>query len=446
MKRVVEKTGLVLLLVLQLLLLAGVSAGAEKITVAPKTALKNVTEAPVVEGKWIGSGSRVRYQLTDGSYLEASWLKVGTKVYYLNEDGYRTTGWVKYRKNHYFLNKKGVLQTGRWLKKKYYLTEKGARAKGLVTIDGRARYFDKKTGIRQTGWVKIGQYYYYFLLKSGSMKINDWVKEDGKYYYVDGAGRQLRSKWLSLEGKRYYLDEFGVRVTGGYFIKDKGYYFKDNGEYDPKVKVTDAVDPKKPMVALTFDDGPGPYTDRLLNCLERNGAKATFFMVGSSVPSYKGTVSRMVKLGCELGNHSYSHPAFTSLSAESRQSQVSSANHNIYAAAGKMPTVFRLPYGDGAANAAVLGSLGLPSIYWSLDTRDWANTGSPQHTVNAVLNHVKSGDIVLMHDIHASTVQAAEQIIPALKARGYQMVTVSQLAKYKGKTVLKNGVTYHGFS
>ena len=89
--------------------------------------------------------------------------------------------------------------------------------------------------------------------------------------------------------------------------------------------------------------------------------------------------------------------------------------------------------------------MGLPSIYWSIDTRDWANTGNPSHTVNAVLDHVKNGDIILMHDIHRSTVDAAEKIIPALRKRGYQLVTVSQLAKYKGKTTLHRGKTYYHF-
>ena len=99
----------------------------------------------------------------------------------------------------------------------------------------------------------------------------------------------------------------------------------------------------------------------------------------------------------------------------------------------------------GHNSSWVLNSTGLPSIYWSIDTMDWANTGSPQHTVNAVIGHVRSGDIVLMHDIHRSTVIAAESIIPTLVRKGYQLVTVSELAKYKGKTSLHAGKTYYHF-
>ena len=199
------------------------------------------------------------------------------------------------------------------------------------------------------------------------------------------------------------------------------------------------------MVALTFDDGPGAYTMRLLNCLQANNAKATFFMVGSSVPNYKSAVKKMASIGCELGNHSYSHSRMPAVSAADRSSEVARTNANIESAAGAQATVFRLPYGDGASNSAVLADIGLPSIYWSLDTRDWANTGNPQHTINTVLNTVRNGDIILMHDIHKSTVDAAETIIPALQKRGYQLVTVSQLAKYKGKTALQNGKTYYNF-
>ena len=120
-------------------------------------------------------------------------------------------------------------------------------------------------------------------------------------------------------------------------------------------------------------------------------------------------------------------------------------SQKIKAACGKAPTVARLPYGAGNNNSSVLNALGLPSIYWSIDTRDWANTGNPQHTVNEVLNNVRDGDIILMHDIHQSSVQAAETIIPALKKKGYQLVTVSELAKYKGKTSLRTGKTYYNF-
>ena len=425
------------------LLVTGRGAAA-KTTSAASYSLKNVTKATVIAGNWVTQGTKVRFQKEDGTFLKSRWLNYGGKIYYLNKSGVKTTGWVKYRSKMYYLKKTGELMFG-WLNNKYYLQADGSRASGLKEINGESYYFNKTSGKKKTGWIKIGKYQYYFDKKTGRMVKNAWVYSSKNYYYVSILGRKVKSSWVTLNGKKYYLDADGIRVTGTYFIGTKGYYFKANGEYDPTVKVKAEVDVRKPMVALTFDDGPGPYTNRLLNCLQKNNAKATFFMVGSNVGSYKRTVRRMAYLGCELGNHSYDHAYFTGLSDSSISSQISRTSSAIKSASGQKPTVCRLPYGDGAQNSRVLSNLGLPSIYWSIDTRDWANTGNPQHTVNEVLNNVKSGDIILMHDIHYSTVSAAETIIPALKKRGYQLVTVSQLARYKGNTTLKKGKTYYHF-
>lgn len=435
-----------ILLMLSVLLGLPVTAEAKtRITNAESYSLKNVTRAEEGKGIWVRKADGYKFRKENGKYVKSRWVKVEDNIFYINSRGYRTSGWIKYRGNTYYTGKSGALWTG-WLnRQKYYLKPDGTRATGLCTVDGQKYYFDTKTGVRKTGWVTIGKSRYYFDRQTGEMARSKWIREGKAYRYVGKNGKMLKSRWLTLGEKKYYLDATGARVTGTCHIKEKGYYFKRSGVYDPSVKVKAEVDPGRPMVALTFDDGPGAYTGRLLNCLEKNKAKATFFMVGNSVSRYKNEVKRMANMGCELGNHSYSHPAFTTLSVSSMKNQVNSASKKIQEASGKLPTVFRLPYGDGCNNRTVLNALGLPSIYWSIDTRDWANTGNSQHTVNEVLNHVKNGDIILMHDIHLSTVKACETIIPALKKRGYQLVTVSQLAKYKGKTALKKGKTYREF-
>lgn len=431
---------------LLLVMLLAIPAQAKTVS-AKKYALKNVTKAEMIIGEWIPVKKQIRFMLEDGTYVKSRWINVDNQVYYLNKKGNLTKGWISYRDQLYYMKEDGTLCIG-WMeegKHSYYFGKNGAMTTGLKTIDGEKYFFDRETGRRKTGWITIKKNRYYFRKKSGKMQTSAWVKTNKKYYYVDQTGKKRTSCWIIIDEDKYYLDEKGARVTGKQYIDNKGYYFRKNGKYDPSVKVKLEVDPTKPMVALTYDDGPGRYTDRLLDCLKANDAKATFFMVGSSVPSYQSTVKRMAEMGCELGNHSYSHPTFSSLSNASIYSQVSKTAQNIKAASGKEPTVFRLPYGDGSSNSRVLGALGLPSIYWSIDTRDWANTGSPQHTISSVLNNVKSGDIILMHDIHYSTVVASETIIPTLKKRGFQLVTVSQLAKYKGKTTLKTGVTYRRF-
>ncbi len=416
-----------------------------KMTVLEDSALKNVTKAGILEGEWIQAGKQYRFLQTDGSFAQNGWFCANGKIYYVNSRGNRVTGWVQYRNGLYYLGKNGALRTG-WLerhKKRYFLRDNGKAARGLFSVGGETYYFDRKTGEARSGWIRARKNTYYFSAKTFCMKKNAWIKTDGKYYRVGKDGRKCAPGWLTVKKKKYYLDKNGARVTGTLYLDGKGYYFTEKGVYDPSVKPE--VDPSRPMVALTFDDGPGKYTDRLLNCLKNNNAKATFFMVGSSVPYYQATVKRMADMGCELGNHSYSHTSFTSLSGSGIASEISRTSSNIRAAAGRGPTLCRLPYGNGHSTSWVLSSLGLPSIYWSIDTRDWANTGNPSHTVSEVLNHVKSGDIVLMHDIHYSTVVAAETIIPALKQRGYQLVTVSELAKYKGKTTLYSGRTYYHF-
>lgn len=428
-----------------MLLIRSVPAQAA-VTNAAAYSLTDVRKAEAPKGKWVKSKGGYRFRLTNNTYVKSKWIKVNKNIYYINSKGIRAKGWVKYRGNLYYMDKVARLKRG-WItvgKSTYYGRVTGRIAMGKVKIGSGTYYFDPETGARKTGWVTIGKYQYYFQ-KNGRMKTSSWIKSGKKYYYVNASGKRLTETWLTVKGKKYYLDADGARVTGTQFIDGKGYYFRTNGVYDPKVKVKSEVDPKGKMVALTFDDGPGPYTDRLLNCLENNKAKATFFMVGSSVPSYKSTVKRMANMGCELGNHSFSHPAFTTLSYDAMRSQVTRTSQNIYAASGKYPTVFRLPYGDGASNGTVLSALGLPSIYWSIDTRDWANTGNAQHTIDAVLNNVQDGDIVLMHDIHQNTVKAAETIIPALRSRGYQLVTVSQLAQYRGGGKLQTGKTYYNF-
>lgn len=375
------------------------------------------------------------------------WISTDKGIFCLDKKGRRQKGWLKYRGNTYFLKKKTGAVRG-WMEKGgslYYFGEDAAMQTGLRTIDGVQYYFSEKTGEAASGWVKIGRHQYYFDRQTHQMKKNCWVKSEKKHYYLNKKGRKRKPGWLTVGGKTYYLDDTGARVTGERYIDGKRCYFKKNGVYDPNAELGPEINPSEPMVALTFDDGPGPYTARLLNCLEENGAKATFFMVGTSVPKYASTVKRMAEMGCELGSHSYSHPQFTLLSDSQIRQECSKAADLIKAASGQKPTVFRLPYGDGASDSRVLKAIGLPSIYWSVDPRDWANTENPQHTVSAVLGTVKDGDIVLMHDIHASSVTAAETIIPALIRRGYQLVTVSQLADYKGKTTLKTGNTYRSF-
>lgn len=207
-------------------------------------------------------------------------------------------------------------------------------------------------------------------------------------------------------------------------------------------QTTDGIDPLKPMVALTFDDGPQPSVgNRIMDCLAQYGGKATFFMVGERVGSYKTEVQRMVAEGHEVANHTMNHKYLQKLGAAQIQAQVNNGNDAIQAACGVRPTLLRLPGGNH--NATVLANAGMPMIQWNVDTLDW-KTRNADKTVAAVLNHVKDGDIILMHELYGATGDAVARIVPELHKRGFQMVTVSQMAAAKGRS-LEAGKLYSSF-
>lgn len=201
------------------------------------------------------------------------------------------------------------------------------------------------------------------------------------------------------------------------------------------------IDPNKKMIALTFDDGPGPYTQDIVKQLDNYNATATFYVVGNRVASYKSQLKSAYIHGNEIGNHSWSHPMLTSLSYSGVQSQMSRTDNAVKNVIGVKPKTMRPP--GGAYNDTVRSAVGRPLIYWSVDTLDW-KTRSKSATIKSVMDNASDGEIVLMHDIHYPTMQAALEIIPRLKAKGYQMVTVSELAKYRNSG-MKKGKVYFEF-
>ncbi|MBR4172997.1 MAG: polysaccharide deacetylase family protein [Clostridia bacterium] len=184
------------------------------------------------------------------------------------------------------------------------------------------------------------------------------------------------------------------------------------------------LDISRPMLAITFDDGPAKYTETILACLEKYGARATFFVQGKSISRYPETVKHAVAIGCEIGNHTWGHANLSKSTASEIREQIESTNNAVFEVAGVYPKLFRPPY--GAYNSAVLSAADKPAIMWSVDTLDW-KTRNTEKTVASIKSSAKDGSIILMHDIHAPTAPAAEQIIPYLLKQGYQLVTVSEL-------------------
>lgn len=183
---------------------------------------------------------------------------------------------------------------------------------------------------------------------------------------------------------------------------------------------------KAKCIALTFDDGPGPYTARLLDELRRAKAPATFFALGQRVETYPKVARRIVAEGHELASHTWDHRDLTTLTATDVRRQLTRTADAIEKATGKRPTLVRPPY--GATNDTVRAAAkkaGEAVILWNIDTLDWKTRSTPS-TVKAAVG-AKRGSIVLMHDIHSSTVDAVPQIIEGLRAKGYTLVTVTDL-------------------
>lgn len=201
------------------------------------------------------------------------------------------------------------------------------------------------------------------------------------------------------------------------------------------------VDPTKPMIALTFDDGPGKYTDQLLDILEKCDARATFFMLGENVSKYPDAVKRMKELGCEIGNHTTNHKKLTELAEKDIAPQIEGTNTALQEIIEEDASVVRPPY--GAVNGVVKKNVAYPLVMWSVDTLDWQKKDAKKIT-DYVMGNVKDGDIVLMHDIHEFSVEAAKTIIPKLVEQGYQLVTVSEMAQAHGIEMV-NGEKYFSF-
>lgn len=181
-------------------------------------------------------------------------------------------------------------------------------------------------------------------------------------------------------------------------------------------------------VAFTFDDGPTPYTDRLLNVLNDAGAKATFFMIGNKVAANPDGARRVAEAGMEIGNHTWEHPNMTTIPEKYVPAQLTKAQEAISAATGHTPKLWR-PAG-GLTNDAVnsvAAEDGLAGILWDVIPFDWINDADTAATRYMLMTQIKPGSVVLFHDSYSSTVDLVQQFLPVLKANDYHLVTVSQL-------------------
>lgn len=199
-------------------------------------------------------------------------------------------------------------------------------------------------------------------------------------------------------------------------------------DIEPVIKNDKIIDPKLPVVALTFDDGPSRYTKDIIDTLKSNNVNATFFVLGNKIEIYKDIIRESIKNGNEIGNHSYNHKWLSKLSTNELLDQINKTQDILKETVNYTPTCFRPTY--GSVNNKIRKSINLSITLWTIDTKDW-KINSVDRIVERAIKDIEDGDIILMHDIFQRSSEALKKIIPRLKEQGYQFVTISELEEVK---------------
>lgn len=201
------------------------------------------------------------------------------------------------------------------------------------------------------------------------------------------------------------------------------------------------LDSDKPMVALTFDDGPyAPVTEKILKVLEKYNARATFFCVGNRIPSYTEVVKKAYSQGCQIASHTYEHKVLNNLKKNQINAQIKKTDRELQKVVGCSTTALRPP--GGFVNDRVKKAVKIPMVCWNVDSEDWKSRNTKK--VLGRCRTIEDGDIVLMHDLYPTTAKAVTALVPQLHKKGFQMVTVDELFYYKGIKAEGGTVYYSG--
>ena len=252
-------------------------------------------------------------------------------------------------------------------------------------------------------------------------KINNSVNLD-KYY----IGKNYLTFYINLSKKEYLIQIPLEDIKFNFVINEKNKLDVDNINSIKKEEKT--IDINKPIVALTFDDGPSKYTNEILDILKDNGICATFFILGNKVPYGQETLLKMLENGNEIGNHTYNHKWLAHLDEIEIKNQISKTQEVIFEYTRYLPKVFRPSYGD--IPKEMRKEINLEVTLWNVDTLDWKLKNKKQIIKRATRN-TKDGDIILLHDTYKRTKDALPEIINTLKKKGFQFVTISELNEIK---------------
>lgn len=224
------------------------------------------------------------------------------------------------------------------------------------------------------------------------------------------------------------IDEIALPVSSFFDVVQSSYLLDKDAElykayYEKK---------NQKVVALTFDDGPNPATtNQALDTLSKYGIKATFFVLGKNVSGNEEILKRMKADGHVIGNHSWSHPVLSKLSLDEAKKQITDTEDALTKVLGSSSKLMRPPY--GAITDDIRNSLDLSFIMWNVDSLDWKSKNEAS-ILTEIQRQVRNGSIILMHDIHAETVNALPKIIDYLKEQGYHFVTVPEMLNSRLKS------------
>ncbi|GAA0420030.1 acetylxylan esterase [Acrocarpospora corrugata] len=199
-----------------------------------------------------------------------------------------------------------------------------------------------------------------------------------------------------------------------------------------------AADCSAGYVGLTYDDGPNPSnTNNLLNALRQNGLRATMFNIGQNAQNNQALVRAQRDAGMWIGNHSYTHPHLINMSSAQIQSELQRTQQAIQSATGTAPRLFRPPYGESNATLrSVEQQLGLREIIWDVDSQDW--NGASTAAIVQAAGRLQNGQIILMHDQYATTLNAIPQIAANLSSRN---LCAGMISPTTGRAVAPDGTT-----
>lgn len=375
------------------------------------TSLTNATEG--VEVKWQASPYATGYKIFRKAQGDSEWTRAGVVK------GKNTTSFT----DSDVISNKEYTYTVITVSDKYQssFSNKGMSAK-YVAVPYTVEVKANNNG-NSVNWTKV--------IGATDYTVFRRIKGTETWTQLSQTGGALTYQDTTVEKDKVY--EYSVRasVTEGASTITSA--------FSKAASNTDVI-PDRKMVAITYDDGPSDsITNWVLDILEENGAKATFFVLGANVNGNSEAMVRAHNMGCEIANHTYNHYDLTECSTDTILSQVNDTNEVIKKYTGVSPVLLRAP--GGATNASVSSTVTMPFIYWTVDTRDWEHR-DPDSSFEAVKSSVQDGSIILMHDIYDSTAEASEMIIPWLISEGYQLVTVSELMKYRG-IELAAGETYY---